>query len=157
MFKRLHRGWVIILLFITACGFEPLHGHGTGQVLTDIKVNSIRINPPSEKIVHLLHSKLAQSMQLTKAKSFLDIAVDIRNENYAIQSDSTARRTRVIMRVEYKLLDMKRKLIDSGVIHAIDSFDAVESQYSTLISEEATVESMIKSVVYELKNRLSLK
>lgn len=172
---------LLVLAPLAACGFQPLYGGDRGQAVTD---GLARVDLPAaatreEQIYRNTLLELMQPSGGKAARYRLESRIDISETGFAIESDATASRFNVAVTVAYRLMpvagateaqtpaqqgdeegeETAREAVEplfQGSVRRIGSYDAVRSQYATLVAREDAVSRVLKEAARDVHQRLSL-
>lgn len=153
----------VIFLLLTGCGFQPLHGKSSASediiaTLPAIDINVTTQNAKDKQLAQFLQRQLENLInplnKKTKKIYRLDVSMTKTQSALAIQQDATVTSYRLLVNADYELsYAPKRTLLTKGRISNFSSYDQVDSQYSTLVSEQFSSEQLLK----ETAKRLQLK
>lgn len=150
--------FIYVCLFVTACGFKPVHGDPiASEKLASIKVSVGASTEIPDKFVHKLRSVIEETFEQGASSDHithnLDVKVTKALASYETQNN-TSTRTRVSLYVSLILSDLKGKQIYNDRLIAIDSFQVADSPYSALVTEEETAIRMTKEIANEIELRV---
>jgi hypothetical protein len=148
---------LVIALSLTACGFKPLYAKRDNHNLNNVKViNSFSDNMSKRVCFHIDHELQDQFTSNQNSEFVLETKFSHEVYNAALRTDSTVVRKNIIVKVTYKLFKPgeQGKVIDSGSIGLLDSYNTSNSPYSDYISEEEIVLRVAKAVINDLQLRI---
>lgn len=151
---------VTILFCISACGFRPIYSQNPSSLyLSSVKLHHIAYKEKvKSNIPYSLRKELENALPPNtphKQKYNLDIIMTTSITGAAIQANTIAARKDIICQVQYKLTDIETQEIafQDDVFH-VESIDTEPSQFSNYISEEETLNRMMKNISSEIIIRL---
>ncbi|MGY8995792.1 MAG: LPS assembly lipoprotein LptE [Alphaproteobacteria bacterium] len=150
---------------LSGCGFQPLYGKQTSGGAIAPELGAIEINEIGEgterRIGQILKNELidrftaGQGRQPTRYRLLVEI-----NQSTAalqIQTNDTVTRFNLVLTADFVLYDSTTStLLYSSTARATGSYDVVESEYATLVAEEATAEDAARELSNTVTNLLSL-
>jgi hypothetical protein len=148
---------LVIALSLTACGFKPLYAKRDNHTLNNVKViNSFSENMSKRVRFHIDHELHNQFTSDQNSEFVLETEFSHEVYNAALRTDSTVVRKNIIVKVAYKLFEPgeQGRVIDSGSIGLLDSYNTSNSPYSDYISEEEIVLRVAKAVINDLQLRI---
>ena len=147
---------------LSGCGFKPVY-YDIGDApkgIQSVKLGYIktgklptRLDLEFKKAINQAFDSNMNNNQETKY--VLNINLVTSSQNLGTQNNSIYTRTRLIMYVNYELLNINTQKIEiRDKFTASDSFQVDTSPYSTFVSEEQTSINMAKAISEEIKTRL---
>lgn len=136
------------VLFLTACGFKPMHAPtafgGTGVSLSNTQVQM----QANGKIDFLLAQALRNRMGDNHgAKYILKITPESTRKNLGIGADDVASRYDLVMTTEFELVDAKTgNVVYRDEVRAISTYGAPRDPYGT-IAAQANAEQQAASEI----------
>jgi len=155
-------GACVFLLALPGCGFQPLYGRsGSGQSSTTDDLAVVRVVPLSDRIGQQFHNMLIDRLN-PKGQSRrpdYDLYVELTKTIYkvAIRKDKTASRANMILRASFILRDQKTtQALLRGNLRSINSYNILDSQFPTYVSEADAVERGLRELSDDLRVRLAI-
>lgn len=133
-------------LFLTACGFKPMHAPtafgGTGVSMHNITVQM----QANEKIDFLLAQALRDRMGDNRATPYiLKITPEKKRRSLGIGADDVASRYDMVLTTEFELVETKTgDVVYRGDVQAVSTFGAPRDPYGT-VAAQANAESQVAS------------
>jgi LPS-assembly lipoprotein len=139
---------------LTGCGFEPVYGGRSGEAtrstLAAIKIAPIKTtvprgeinSAPSEntRLGQLLRNELENRFArggVEQARYRLEVTLIKRASELAVQSNDSVTRLKLDVHARFTLIDTaKDHSLYSGNSRALGSYNVVQSQFATVISEQ---------------------
>jgi LPS-assembly lipoprotein len=152
---------MICFFLITACGFRPLYQNvdtlsGGTTALDRIYVDRIA-NGPGVMLRNHLIDRFYNSGMPEDAPYVLQVTLFEDRRNLAISRQDTTTRSQLILRAQYKLLDRAtRQTVDSGEARAVNSYNILSSQYTTLVTENEARELALQELADEITRRMAV-
>lgn len=167
-----------LLLTLAACGFQPLYGGDHGRAVTD-GLARVELPTADNRAEQIYRNTLLELTQPGVADALyrLESRIGISETGFAIESDATASRFNVIVRVSYQLMPLTASADDAatdraagedeaeqsgpvpltaGTVRRIGSYDALRSKYATLIARQDAVNRVLQDAAREVHTRLGL-
>jgi LPS-assembly lipoprotein len=139
---------LIVLLFVTGCGFTPLLAEkNTTAEYPDIALSNIP-DREGQYLRNQLLDRLAAKEQPVDAAYYLQIdPLVITVTNFGIQKDSTATRGAMQITAEMKLLDSKtQKVLLQRSLKSVGGYNILENQYATIVSKQSLTEHLLQEM-----------
>lgn len=158
-------GWAALGM-LSGCGFQPLYGkQAGGSSAVAPELAAIAINEIGEgterRIGQILKNELINRFTAGQGpqpvRYQLLVEIDQSTAALQIQTNDTVTRRNLVLRSEFDLFDTSSSvLLYSGKARATGSYDVVESEYATLVAEQATAEDAARDLSATITNLLSL-
>ena len=163
-------GTLLLCVFLAGCGFRPLNngaaapGTGTGDqtVQTTVldELAAIQIAPLSDRagqqMHNLLRDRLNPSGQPGAPKYELQVQLRETIRELAFESDETATRADLTIVANYSLRRFdNQKTITSGRTRSISSYNILERQFASTISEADARRRTLRDIANDIRTRLS--
>jgi LPS-assembly lipoprotein len=159
--RRLFLGLSLTLpAVIGGCGWEPLYAnHDSEPANADLR--SIKVAPIVERIGQRLETALRNSFnpanEPTAPRYLLTVSLTTSVSDLGIQSQGLGTRGVVNLSASYRLTEIKtNSVVQSGSMHATDSFDIQANGYSTVVAQNDAYARTAEEVRRELVARLTL-
>lgn len=152
---------LLVVFLLSACGFRPLYSNtntlaGGTSVHDDIWIDQIPdadgLNLRNALIDRFYHNGTPDSPTY-----ILKINLTRSSRDLAIRKNDTTTRAQIVYRADYTLTDRtSRQVIDSGSIRAIGSFNILESQYTTIVTQDRASQQALEELADKLTLRLGV-
>jgi LPS-assembly lipoprotein len=145
---------------LAGCGWEPLYADPqTGKASTALR--AIKVLPIPERVGQMLETGLRQSFNPdeipTKPHYNLSVTLTYVLQDLGIQSQGLGTRGEVQMSATYHLVDVtNNKELQTGSIHASDSFDIQANGYSTVVAQDDAKVRVVEEIRREMVARLTM-
>jgi LPS-assembly lipoprotein len=155
-------GACLFLLALPGCGFQPLYGpSGTGQSSTTDDLAAVRVVPLTDRIGQQFHNMLLDRLNPKGQSSRPDYALNVKLtktiNKVAIRKDETASRANMILRASFILRDQETtEALLRGDLRSINSYNILDSQFPTYVSEADAVERGLRELSDDLRIRLAV-
>ena len=157
-----------LLVFLAACGFQPLYVQKTGgswyydgQFDTGIKeeMAKVKVELIQDRIGQLIRNdlldKLTPKGQPSHAEYYLKITKINKQEiDQALRNDITATRKKVIYKVSYVLQNKEHKKLIDGNSVAYLGYDILRDPYSTTFAQKKNEKNAAKIIANDISLRL---
>ena len=145
------------LVFLSACGFEPLHGSGN---TVDSSLASTRIEVIPDRNGQILHNQLRDKLNpkgLAPNPLYsltVDLSVTTRTTGFTSEQDATY--ATIIASAQYKLTRRSdSQEVYSGTSEAVTSYNQFVTPYTNRYSENDATERALVSLSQDLYTSLS--
>jgi LPS-assembly lipoprotein len=148
------------LLVLSACGFTPVYSDTTGvqNSLEQIHINTIP-NRDGQFLRNRLLDRFYQSYSSGKNKPYVLEVTDltIRKTDLDITKGADATRAQLRVRAQVALIETKTKnTLISRNITSITSYNILDSQFTTRVSEQTARENALKDMANQIERYVSL-
>ncbi|HEU0117805.1 MAG TPA: LPS assembly lipoprotein LptE [Alphaproteobacteria bacterium] len=147
-------------LLQTACGFSPVYGDHAHSAPVAAEMNSVAIDNISDRSGQMLRNDLIDRMygkgRPQSPRYHLAVSLSSSVEALGIQADATSTRSMMNTTAEYTLNDASGKPILKGTAHSVSSYNVLNDEYASLVSNQSASERTIHEVSEQIVNRLSL-
>ena len=152
-----------LLLFGSACGFQPMYARDSGETAkVDVSSNlqSIFIPVARGRIEQLVYNNLRDLMNplgVPKQPRYrLDYSVAIIKQPVAVAKDETATRLNVRVSVTFSLKDLHdNEVAFNGTARALAAYNVLRSQYATLAGKQNAEDRATREVSDEIRLRIA--
>ena len=143
---------------LSACGFRPMYGDAAKA---DERLNAVDIALIKDRSGQQLRNYLIDRMYLKgrpdRPEYTLSISLAERQIDLGIQKDATATRSQITIAASFALHSKTDgKLLTSGSIRQLSSYNVLPSEYATLVAEQDARERTLRAVGDEIILRLTL-
>lgn len=151
---------VALPVALAGCGWEPLYAnHETAAASADLQ--SIRVSPIAERIGQRLEMALRSSLNPTNKQTpgryLLRVSISTYVSDSGIQSQGLGTRGEVSVSANYSLIETATtKTVQTGAVHATDSFDIQANGYSTVVAQDDAYTRTVEEIRREIIARLTL-
>ncbi len=150
------------ILFLSACGFSPTYGTATNSDAVKNNLDQIDIaiipNREGQYLRNALIDRFYQSGTPTSPRYNLKIPKIIENvSDFDITIDSEATRRQLKLRATMTLIDKKSgKKVLSRKLRAITSYNVLESEFSTIVTEQSARDAALNDLARQAVRHISL-
>lgn len=149
------------LIGLTGCGFRPLYGERSAASVTAPELAAIQIDSIANREGQLVRNNLLDKMQprgmAPKPLYRLTVSVGIARESLGIRTDETATRGSLTMNASYTLIDLASgSQMMSGSSRAVSSYNILDSDFATVISENDAIRRTAVDLSEEIKTRVAI-
>ena len=154
--------FIITCIATTACGFRPLYQTGTtlspsnSTVLDQVAITAA---PGANGLMlrNALIDRFYHHGYPDQAPYILEINLQELYRDLIIQKNDTTTRAQLVMRAFYTLKDKNGTIIlDSGDIRAVSSYNILQSQYTTLVTQAQARENTIRELADKITTRIAV-
>jgi LPS-assembly lipoprotein len=152
------------LLFISACGFRPVHAPTQPQAMpsaTSPLMQTIQVSLIPNRSGQILQTELEDLLhpdgQFPTPRYRLDTTLEETKQPIVIETNGRVSRYNLILLARYNLYEVQSNaLISSGSVKRISGFNASLSDFSTFVSENDTHDRNLKQMAKDITLRLAL-
>jgi LPS-assembly lipoprotein len=158
--RRLLIASLALPALLAGCGWEPLYSNPqTAAGSADLR--GIQVAPIPERVGQLLETALRESLspsgEQTKPAYRLVVTLSRSLQSLGIQSQGLGTRGEVQLYANYQLIEMgTNKVLQTGSIHASDSFDIQANGYSTVVAQNDASVRDVEEIRREIVARLTM-
>lgn len=151
---------LFLLLTLTACGFQPLHGQAY-RAQQKVDLSAIRIEVNNSRLGQLLKSQIEEGInpdyQRGEKRYTLSIGVTEQEIYLFINPDGTSSRGDIQYDSTYQLIrNRDRKQIDAGSLSRVSSYNTSEqADYASYVAEEDARKRGIVELAQDYQLRIS--
>lgn len=157
--RRLRIAALTVVLAVTACGFEPIHGQrseASGAALATIDIGLI-----ADRTGQMLRNELLQQMQprggTVPARYGLAVTLTESLQDLAIRKDETATRANLVVTARYTVTSRADgKALFNGSTRSTNSYNVLTSDFATLSAREDARRRAVQQLAAGIKQRLSV-
>jgi len=151
----------LALFAASGCGFRPLYGERSAASVTAPELAAIQIDTIPNREGQLVRNNLLDKMQprglAAKPLYRLSVGISIARENFGIRTDETATRGSLTMSAGYRLTEIASgELLMSGNSRAVSSYNILDSDFATVISENDAIRRTAVDLSEEIKTRVAI-
>ena len=152
-------GGSVAALLLNNCGFRPLYGR-RGADPAAIEVTSIAIGRVTDRLDQNLRNDLIERLtpfgEPAQPRYGLAIKTGQSSGALAIQSNSTITRYNLTVNAAFVLRELQSgEVLFRGNAHAVGSYDAVRSDFATLIAEQDSARRTVREVAEDIRAQIS--
>ena len=156
-----HVPLLLLLLALSACGFEPLHGHQHQEKIIAANLAGIQIEAPSGRLGETLKADIEDSINPNfrpgPTNYRLVLTLDQQEIAQFINPDGTASRGKIRIISNYQLIRIAdNEVIATGTLQRAGAFNSDEQvDYATYISREDARRRAIVDLAHDYRLRLT--
>ncbi len=146
---------------LSACGFRPLYG-GTNTLTGGTSAHDrIWIDQIPDYTGLTLRNALIDRFYHNGTPDnppyLLKIVLTANSRDLAIRKNDTTTRAQIVYRADYALLERdSQRVVDSGSVRAIGSYNILESQYTTIVTQERASQQALEELADKLTLRMGV-
>lgn len=147
---------------LAGCGFRPLYGRDseTGASTVD-ELNAIRVTPLQDRTGQIMHNLLRDRLnprgQPVRPRYELTVSLTESILELALATDETATRGDLSIIANYTLSHPgEGRILLSGSSRAVNSFNILQSQFATQVSEQDARERGLRELSDEIRVQLGI-
>lgn len=159
--KRLIAAFLIALLPLAGCGFQPVYGTRAGGMAAGAALANVQIDPIPERNGQVLRNNLIDRFyhdgRPTDPRFRLAVALSATEEELGIQRDATATRARLRLQANYELIDTgSGQVVYRTFSRSVISYNLVDSQFAVLASRQDAYDRGLTELAEDIRSRLAL-
>lgn len=158
-------GLVTVLLvaaLLSGCNFRPLYGQNsaTGGSTFD-ELGTVQIVPLTDRTGQQLHNLLRNRLnprgQPARPNYFLQVTLRESTRNLALRADETATRADLSLIADFTLRESgSDDIVLNGTSRSVNSYNILNSQYATQVSEQDARERGLREVAEEIRAQVAI-
>ena len=147
-----------ILLFLSACGFEPMHAAGTSVMPSA----GIEITNIPDRDGQYLRNQLIDRLNIggRPANAPYQLKFSVLSKtivNLGIEKTATATRAQMQISTQMQLVEKRTgKVLLKRPLRAIGAYNLLDNQLATLTSQQNTIENLLQEIGDDAVTELSL-
>ncbi len=150
----------MVVAGLAGCGFRPLYAPDD-RVDQVQQLASIRVPPIADRRGQLLRNELLDRLTPRGAPAApaytLDVRLQERTEDLAVQRDDTATRANLIMTVQFKLTELASdRVVIDGDSESFNSYNISEFEFATLSAETDARRRAARELAQDIATRVAL-
>ncbi len=149
---------ILALAHLAGCGFRPMYGEGNREALAALA--AIKVEPIQDRIGQILRNNLLDRLtpfgEPARPLYRLNVEISESQRGLAIEEDDETTRFNLRISASFKLFDASTgAAIYNGSTRAVGSYNAVQSDFATLFSEQDTARRAVDVVSDEIRTQLA--
>lgn len=149
------------LVGLAGCGFRPLYGERSAASVTAPELAAIQIDIIPNREGQLVRNSLLDKMRprgaAPKDLYRLSVSIGVARESLGIRTDETATRGSLTMNASYTLVNLANgEQMMSGTSRAVSSYNILDSDFATVISENDAIRRTAVDLSEEIKTRVAI-
>ncbi len=159
---RLLSPWLVLLVGLGGCGFQPLYGQAKGSpVATVDDLALIRIKPlidrTGQQMHNLLRDRLNPRGQPTRHAYVLTVTVNESTRELGVEIDETATRSNLSLSASFSLtLASSGQVLTFGTSVSVNSYNILSNEFATFSAEQDARERGLREIADDIKVRLAI-
>jgi LPS-assembly lipoprotein len=150
-----------LCLLLAACGFQPLYGRGGDGPTTTEEMAATRILPMPDRVGQIMHNMLRDRLnprgQPRAPAYLLRVSLGEVKEELGVRKDETATRANLTLSASFSLHEAATdKVLFSGFVTSINSYNILENQFATIFSESDARERALRELSDDIRIRLGV-
>jgi LPS-assembly lipoprotein len=150
----------LVVLLLSGCGFKSLYGTN-GKFDSPTELSAIKISLIPDRIGQQVRNELLDLLTPHGAPQhphyILKVTVVESKNAFAVKKNAFATRADLRLTGGYNLLSSdNRKLLTTGTVYVISSYDIVSSDFATLSAEKNARERSILQLSEDIRSRLAV-
>lgn len=153
---------VAIFFALSSCGFRPVYkssggdNPGISNLLSSITVKKVGFGRPGQVFQTHLENLLNPKGESLPSKYSLSVEISRRKTPFAIEQDREITRYNLIVNGRYVLVNSSTgKVVTKNKSKITASYDTADSDFATFVSEEDTLNRIMKEMAEDIHFRIS--
>lgn len=156
---------LLSLITLSACGFSPVYGdysQSSSKIESSSALNQIRITPMTDREGQFLRNALLDRFYQggypsTPLYELTMGALAEQETDFDITVESEATRRQLKISTTLNLIDLKtKKRVFNRPIYALSSYNILESEFATRVSEESAREAILNDLARQIEQQITL-
>lgn len=148
-------------LVLAGCGFRPLYGERSAASISAPELAAVQVDLIPNREGQLVRNALLDKMQprgpAARPLYRLTVGLSIGRESFGLRTDDTATRGSLTMSAGYVLTDLASgKPVLNASSRAVSSYNILDSDFATVISENDAIRRTANEVSEEIKTRVAI-
>lgn len=148
-------------LLLAACGFQPMYARGGDGRTTAEQMAATRIMPMPDRVGQVMHNMLRDRLnprgQPRAPAYLLRVSLGEFKEELGVRKDETATRANLTLSASFSLHEAGTdKVLFSGFVTSINSYNILENQFATIFSETDARERALRELSDGIRTRLGV-
>ena len=149
----------LLLVTLSACGFEPLYSERTNARI-DPKLAAIKVAPIHERVGQMLEWRLRESLnpdgRQADVRYVLNVQLTVQRADLGIQRDTTASRGQVTTVATFTLNDAKTKaVLYRSRSETIGDYDVTNDAFAAQVAFDDTQKRAVRDLTDDIHTRLA--
>jgi LPS-assembly lipoprotein len=151
---------IILICFLSSCGFKPMY-QKTGKGGVYDRLATVEVQPLTgdvgRKLYVALEGKFSLGSEGGKKMYSLGLALKKESSDLAIQKDGHATRRNVKLTITYELRKKEgNSIVDSGSFCTESAYDMISSEFANYTAEQYSFNNSVREATEELFSRISI-
>ncbi len=149
---------VIPLLFLSACGFQPLYEAGGSSTAMQAHLASVEVGPIADRLGQVMRNRLVSRLNAgARAEYRLDVVLEQTSETYGIRPDTAATQEQLTLVANMRLVSLSdgEPVLEQS-FRARTSFDLVLSDFATVSQREDSAQRLALDLAERIHRRVAL-
>jgi len=149
---------VISLLFLTACGFQPLYEAGGSSSAMQTYLASVEVGPIKGRVGQIMRNRLVSRLNGAGNPEYrLDVGLQQNSETFGVRPDTATTQEQLTLTAGVRLVSLKtgEPVLEEN-FRARTSFDLVLSDFATVSQREDVANRLALELAERIHRRLAL-
>lgn len=149
---------LISLLFLTACGFQPLYEAGGSSAAMQVHLASIEVGPIDDRLGQVMRNRLVSRLNGAGNPEFrLEIGLQQNSETFGVRPDTATTQEQLTLVAAMRLISLEtgEPVLEEN-FRARTSFDLVLSDFATVSQREDSANRLVLELAERIHRRLAL-
>lgn len=155
---------LVVLLYLAACGFTPMYGNRVGEnnkiAAQELSMVDIALIPNADGVFlrNILIDNFYQNGYPSNPRLQLNVAnIQVQETDLDITIDSETTRKQIKLTTTLDLKEMDTgKIVLTKPIYAITSYNVLDSQFTTRVSEQDVKEAALQDLARQIETQVLL-
>lgn len=148
----------ISLLFLTACGFQPLYEAGGSSTAMQTHLASVEVSPIADRLGQVMRNRLVSRLNGAGNPEYrLEVGLQQSSETYGVRPDTATTQEQLTLVAGMRLVSLKTgEPVLEESFRARTSFDLVLSDFATVSQREDAANRLVLDLAERIHRRLAL-
>jgi len=148
----------ISLLFLTACGFQPLYEAGGSSAAMQAHLASVEVGPIADRLGQVMRNRLVSRLNGAGNPEFrLEVGLQQNSETFGVRPDTATTQEQLTLVAGIRLVSLKTgEPVLEESFRARTAFDLVLSDFATVSQREDAANRLVLDLAERIHRRLAL-
>ena len=149
---------LIPLLFLTACGFQPLYEAGGSSTAMQAHLASVEVGPVADRLGQVMRNRLVSRLNGSGNPEYrLEIGLQQNSETFGVRPDTATTQEQLTLVAGMRLVSLEtgEPVLEEN-FRVRTSFDLVLSDFATVSQREDAANRLVLELAERIHRRLAL-
>lgn len=148
----------ISMLFLTACGFQPLYEAGGSSAAMQAHLASVEVGPIADRLGQVMRNRLVSRLNGAGNPEYrLEVGLQQNSETFGVRPDTATTQEQLTLVAGVRLVSLEtgEPVLEEN-FRARTSFDLVLSDFATVSQREDAANRLVLDLAERIHRRLAL-
>ncbi len=148
----------ISMLFLTACGFQPLYETGGSSAAMQAHLASVEVGPIADRLGQVMRNRLVSRLNGAGNPEYrLEVGLQQNSETFGVRPDTATTQEQLTLVAGVRLVSLEtgEPVLEEN-FRARTSFDLVLSDFATVSQREDAANRLVLDLAERIHRRLAL-